>query len=54
MLKAGCVYEVVKDSDGDIVPGKQIGTWKEGKLVPLPKKLTIVIGKKKHERPRCV
>jgi len=45
-LKAGCVYEVVKDSDGDDVPGKQIGTWKNDAFVPLPaKKPTIV---KKH------
>jgi len=43
-LKAGSVYELTTDDEGDVVPGKQIGTWEEGKFVPLPaKKPTIVV-----------
>lgn len=48
-LKAGCVYELTTDEEGDVVPGKQIGTWKNDAFVPLPaKKPTIVVGAKKH------
>jgi len=43
-LKAGSVYELLDEEDGSMVPGKKIGTWKEGKFVPLPKKPTIVVG----------
>jgi hypothetical protein len=43
-LKEGCVYELLEDEDGTMVPGKKIGTWKEGKFVPLPKKPTIIVG----------
>jgi hypothetical protein len=46
-LKAGCVYELTTDDEGDVVPGKQIGTWKNDEFVPLPKKPTIVVGGKK-------
>ncbi len=47
-LKAGCVYELTTDEEGDTVPGKQIGTWKNDAFVPLPaKKPTIVVGGKK-------